>query len=270
MGYLVIETQEQGQIVIDGSRVLSIIKGKKNNDYYLDLILGVQKNNPNKNDIVRLEFSGDITGETLEQYNAALIQCEVEAFVNVLPAEGEEVFDVKFNPSTPATGSSIRDSFSGTFVNFGAAGGSADVLGGDTVNWGTELTTASDHLGNLTIMDDCKIKAVAVKWSSTVGMTTINNNATVSFRFSKAINPNLNVTQASTWATAGAIQKQWITSDGDYPGFYEDVSNLNLTYEKGNLLAFTASTSTGFSNTGEDVEVTLILEGVDSPVVVQA
>lgn len=263
MGYLVIQTQAQGQIVIDGSRVLSIIKGVKNGDHYLDLILGVQKNNPNKNDIVRLGFSSDITEETLEQYNAALIQCEVEAFVNVLPAEGEEVFDVSYNPATPASGSAIRDSFSGTFVNFGAAGGSADVLGGDTVNWGTELTTASDHLGNLTIMNGCKVKAVAVKWSSTVGMTTINNNATVSFKFSKAVNSNLNVTAASTWATAGSIVKQWRTSDGDYPGFIEDVSSLNITYEKGDLLAFTASTSTGFSNTGEDVEVTLILEGVD-------
>jgi len=70
MGYLVIETQEQGQIVIDGSRVLSIIKGKKNNDYYLDLILGVQKNNPNKNDIVRLEFSGEYN-----RRNFRAVQC---------------------------------------------------------------------------------------------------------------------------------------------------------------------------------------------------
>ena len=73
----------------------------------------------------------------------------------------------------------------------------------------------------------------------------------------------MNVTAANTWATVGSIAKQWRTSDGDYPGFIEDVSSLNLTYEKGNLLAFTASTSTGFSNTGEDVEVTLILEGTD-------
>ena len=263
MGYLVIQTQAQGQIVIDGSRVLSIIKGVKNNDHYLDLILGVQKNNPNKNDIVRLEFSSDITEETLEQYNAALIQCEVEAFVNVLPAEGEEVFDVSYNPSTPASGSDIRDSFSGTFVNFGSSGGTADVLGGDTVNWGTVLTTAGDHLGNLSIMNDCKVKAVAVKWSSTVGMTTINNNATVSFKFSKAANPQLNVTQAGTWTTAGSIQNQWRTSNGDYPAFLEDVSELDITYKKGELLAFTASSSVGFSNTGEDVEVTLILEGTD-------
>ena len=50
MGYLVIQTQTQGQIVIDGNRVISITKGEKNGDHYLDLILGVQKNNPNKND----------------------------------------------------------------------------------------------------------------------------------------------------------------------------------------------------------------------------
>ena len=259
MGYLVVQTEVKGQVVLDASRILSVVKG----GLLIDFVLGPQKNNPNKNDIVRFTFDNQVTEATLEQFNAALIQCEVEAFVNVLPFKDQEVKSVFFNPSTPASGSSIRDSFSGTFVNFGAAGGSADVLGGDTVNWGTELTTAGDQLGNLTIMSDCKIKAIAVKWSSTVGMTTVNNNATVSFKFSKAANPNLNVTAANTWATVGSIAKQWRTSDGDYPGFIEDVSSLNLTYEKGNLLAFTASTSTGFSNTGEDVEVTLILEGTD-------
>lgn len=263
MGYLVIQTQTQGQIVIDGNRVISITKGEKNGDHYLDLILGVQKNNPNKNDTIRLEFSNDITEETLEQYNEALIQCEVNAFINVLPASGEEVLDAKFNPSTPATGSAIRDSFSGTFVNFGSTGPSEDVLGGDTVNWGTILTTSADHLGNLSAMTDCKVKAVAVKWSSTVGMTTINNNSTVSFKFSRAINPQLDVTQASTWATAGTIESQWNTSDGDHPYFIEDVSELNIMYNKGDLLAFTATSSVGFSDTGEDVEVTLILEGID-------
>ena len=86
----------------------------------------------------------------------------------------------------------------------------------------------------------------------------------VSFKFSKATNSNLDVTNAATWATAGPISNQLRTSSGDYPGFYEDVTALNITYSQGDLLAFTASSSTGFSNTGEDVEVTLILEGVDS------
>ena len=46
MGYLVIQTQTQGQIVIDGNRVISITKGEKNGDQDLDLIPGAQRQNP--------------------------------------------------------------------------------------------------------------------------------------------------------------------------------------------------------------------------------
>ena len=159
--------------------------------------------------------------------------------------------------------SKIRNSYSGTFVNFGVTGGGADVLGGDTVNWGTELNTAVDHLGNLMIMNDCKVSKVSVKWSSKLPIRSIMGSAVVSFKFSKCTNIMADVTDAASWTTAGTVTAQWRASDGeDFPGFLEVKSADNINYAVGDLLAFTASTSSGFSNTGEDVEVGLILEGL--------
>jgi|TARA_R110000744_G_scaffold100634_1_gene194136 hypothetical protein len=257
MGYLVVQSKVKGQVVLDGSRILSVVKGGS----LIDFVLGPQESNPNKNDIIRFTFDNQVTEATLEQFNAALIQCEVEAFVNVLPFKDQEVKSVFFNPTTPVSGTEVRDSFSGTFVNFGVSGGSADTLGGDTVCWGTELTTAADHLGSLMIMDDCKVDKIGVKWSSNVGLDTVIGGATVSFKFSKCTNINGDVTDPANWTTAGTVNTQWRSNSGSYPGFLEVKTNDNITYSAGDLLAFTASSSAGFSNTGEDVEVTMILAG---------
>jgi hypothetical protein len=201
--------------------------------------------------------------DTLEQFNRATIDAIGNAFVNVLPLDGQEAKGILYNPGSAPTGAAIRDSYSGTFINFGTTGGSADVLGGDTVNWGTELKTNTDHLGNLMIMNDCKVSKVSVKWSSNLPIRNIMGSAVVSFKFSKCTNIMADVTDAASWTTAGTVTAQWRASDGeDFPGFLEVKSADNINYAAGDLLAFTASSSSGFSNTGEDVEVVLILEGL--------
>jgi len=157
-------------------------------------------------------------------------------------------------------------SYSGTFVNFGASGGAADALGGDTVNWGTELTTASDHLGNLAIMDNCKVSKISVKWSSDVQLSSIIGSSTVTFRFFKCIDINANLLDSNNWILINELNTSWTSGSGAYPGFIEHKVNDDVFYSSGELLAFNASSSSGFSNTGEDVEVGLTLETV-SPII---
>lgn len=157
-------------------------------------------------------------------------------------------------------------SYSGTFINFGASGGGADPLGGDTVNWGTELNTASDHLGNLTIMDNCKVSKVSVKWSSDVQLSSIIGSSTVTFRFFKCTDINADMLDPSNWTLVNELNTSWTSASGGYPGFIESKVNDNILYSSGDILAFNASSSSGFSNIGEDVEVGLILETI-SPIV---
>ena len=65
---------------------------------------------------------------------------------------------VRVNRGTGSTSNSAPlVSFNGTFVNFGASGGGADILGGSSVDWGVEQNTASDHFPFLIVPGPFKI-----------------------------------------------------------------------------------------------------------------
>jgi hypothetical protein len=263
MGYLVIQTENDGQTIIDASKVINIALDPSGE--HLDFIMELVDGAEGVTDKIRLlpVTANAFDEDTLEQFNRATIDAIGNAFVNVLPLTGQEAKGILYNPGSAPTGAAIRDSYSGTFVNFGHTGSLADVLGGDTVNWGTVTAAAVDHLGNLVVMNDSKVAKISVKWSSSVPIRGIMGSAVVSFKFSKCTNIMADVSDAANWTTVGTATTQWRASDGeDFPGFLEVKSADNINYAAGDLLAFTASSSTGFSNTGEEVEVGLILEGL--------
>lgn len=153
------------------------------------------------------------------------------------------------------------DTFSGTFINFG--GGTSDVLGGDTAAWGVNPITQADHLGNIVITSKCIVSKISVKWSSINGYQAASGGATVKFRVFRCTDINAQLVNASNWTIEFDLETIWDGSSGDYPGFIEDLSSkVDKVFNAGDIFALTAIPSTGFADSGEDVEVTVIFQHV--------
>ncbi len=153
------------------------------------------------------------------------------------------------------------DSFSGTFINFG--GGTSDVLGGDTVAWGVNPITQADHLGNIVITSKCIVSKISVKWSSVDGYQAAAGGALVAFKVFRCTDINAQLVNASNWTDYITLNTFWDGGSGDYPGFVEDLSSkVDKVFNVGDIFAFTAIPSRGFSNSGEDVEVTVTFQHV--------
>jgi hypothetical protein len=148
----------------------------------------------------------------------------------------------------------------GTFVNFGAFGGGADILGGSSIDWGVEQTTASDHFPFLIVPFEAKIKGFGAQWGSNTPYSTASGSSTVTFNVFKAELGNL-MTDAASWTQVGSFVTEWDQSS-DSPGFFEDATTLNLDIPVGSVIQVTAIASSGFGNTGEEVEASIILQEI--------
>ena len=159
------------------------------------------------------------------------------------------------------SGSAPLVSFNGTFVNFGAFGGGADILGGSSVDWGVEQNTASDHFPFLIVPGPFKIIGVGCQWGSNLDYQVANGSSTVSFTISSAPLGSV-MTDPASWTSIGTITTQWDGTSGASPGFYETVSLPASGNLQGLVVQITAVASSGFGNTGEEVEANLLFEKV--------
>jgi hypothetical protein len=68
---------------------------------------------------------------------------------------------------------------------------------------------------------------------------------------------------ASSWKDYINLDTVWDGSSGNYPGFIEDLSSqVDKVFNVGDIFALTAIPSTGFADSGEDVEVTVTFQHV--------
>ena len=68
---------------------------------------------------------------------------------------------------------------------------------------------------------------------------------------------------AASWTDYIDLDTVWDSGSGDYPGFIEDLSSqVDKVFNVGDIFALTAITSTGFADSGEDVEVTVTFQHV--------
>ena len=87
--------------------------------------------------------------------------------------------------------------------------------------------------------------------------------AQVSFKVSRCTDINAQLVNASNWTDYIDLDTVWDGSSGDYPGFIEDLSfQVDKVFNVGDIFAFTATPSTGFADSGEDVEVTIEFQHV--------
>ncbi len=148
----------------------------------------------------------------------------------------------------------------GTYVNFGATGGGADILGGSSIDWGVEQNTAGDHFPFLIVPFEAKIKGFGAQWGSTTPYSTASGSSTVTFNVFKAELGTV-MTDAASWTQVGSLVTEWDQSS-DSPGFFEDATALNLDIAAGSVIQVTAIASSGFGNTGEEVEASILLQEV--------
>ena len=147
----------------------------------------------------------------------------------------------------------------GTFVNFGASGGGADILGGSSVDWGVEQNTAADHFPCLIMPFKAKVVSVGCQWGSITDYQIARGSSTITFNISEALLGS-NMADAASWAQKGTLTTQWDGASGSFPGFLEE--NLDISIGGGYALQVTAVASSGFGNTGEEVELTIVFEKV--------
>jgi len=69
------------------------------------------------------------------------------------------------------------------------------------------------------------------------------------------------MTDAASWTQVGSFVTEWDQSS-DSPGFFEDATTLNLDIPVGSVIQVTAIASSGFGNTGEEVEASILLQEV--------
>jgi hypothetical protein len=157
--------------------------------------------------------------------------------------------------STPSSGAVVMAN--GTYVNFGASGGGADILGGSSVDWGVEQNSSSDHFPFLVVPFKAKIKAIGIQWGSTIDYQTARGSSTVTFKVSGA-DFGTDVTDVNNWSVIGTLTTELDGTSGASPGFLEEV---DFQFDS-NLIQVTAVATSGFSNTGEEVEITVLIEQV--------
>lgn len=92
MGYLKIDTESTGEVVINAANVLYV----KKTGQAIDLVINLGPN-PEKTEI---RISGaNITENTKQKFNEAVINAQVQAFVVVRPSGDEEFTSVSLDPS---------------------------------------------------------------------------------------------------------------------------------------------------------------------------
>ena len=146
--------------------------------------------------------------------------------------------------------------FQGTFLNFGQFGGGADILGGSSVDWGVDQATAGDHFPCLIVPFACKVIGVGCQWASVNDYQTARGAADISFTISTAL-LGTNMTDAASWTNQATIATVWDGTSGSYPGFYE---TTDIDIPAGTVLQLTGVPTAGFSDSGEDVEASILLQ----------
>jgi hypothetical protein len=152
-------------------------------------------------------------------------------------------------------------SFAGTMTNVGTS--SISILGGDTADFGTTKSTASQHIGFVIVTVPCKVISVGWKWASSVNFSSAAGQPEkeLSFKLSKSEelgNGNL-VSDAGVWQNYDLATR--LDSDNwDYPGFIEDVSGLDIQLDAGDIITITAITNGSFSDSGEEANVVITVQ----------
>lgn len=95
MGYLTFKTNENGEAIVDASRILHIKQSASRIDLITNLFEGNASGTVGQ---VRIQGS-NLTESTLEKFNQAVIEAQSKSAVAVLPS-GSEVFNsIALDPS---------------------------------------------------------------------------------------------------------------------------------------------------------------------------
>lgn len=99
MGYIRVDTVDNGQQIIDAKRVLNVNLAANGN--YIEFILGFFNSSPNQPSQLRLNAvtAGSLNSDTLIQYNDAVVSAQSIFVVDLIPVTGQELQDLKYNPN---------------------------------------------------------------------------------------------------------------------------------------------------------------------------
>ena len=101
MGYIRIQTVDNGQMIIDANRILNVRFGNTSKSY-IEFILDFFDSTANQPSQLRLNSvngNGSFNDQTLIQYNNAVIAAQNSRVVDIIPVSGQEVLDIKYNPA---------------------------------------------------------------------------------------------------------------------------------------------------------------------------
>jgi len=100
MGYIRIDTANNGQQIIDGKRILNVNLSSSGN--YIEFILDFFDSTANQPSQIRLNAAGgagSLDASTLIQYNNAVVSAQNNLVVDITPLSGQEILDLKYNPA---------------------------------------------------------------------------------------------------------------------------------------------------------------------------
>jgi hypothetical protein len=99
MGYIRVDTVDNGQQIIDAKRVLNVNLASNGN--YIDFILDFFTSTPNQPSQLRLNAvtAGSLNSDTLIQYNDAVIAAQSIFVVDLTPVTGQELQSLNYNPN---------------------------------------------------------------------------------------------------------------------------------------------------------------------------
>ena len=100
MGYIQVDTQDDGPQIVDGSRVLNVQLGASGN--YIDFVLDFFNSTPNEPAQIRfnaVDGAGSLNNRTLIQFNEAVIAAQNSSVVAIKSLPGQEIKDIKRNPA---------------------------------------------------------------------------------------------------------------------------------------------------------------------------
>ncbi len=99
MGYIRVDTVDNGQQIIDAKRVLNV--NLDTNGDYIEFILGFFNSSPNQPSQLRLNAvtTGSLDSDTLIQYNDAVVSAQSIFVVDLTPVTGQELQSLNYNPN---------------------------------------------------------------------------------------------------------------------------------------------------------------------------
>jgi len=99
MGYIRVDTVDNGQQIIDAKRVLNVNLAANGN--YIEFILGFFNSSPNQPSQLRLNAvtAGSLNSDTLIQYNDAVVSAQSIFVVDLTPVTGQELQSLEYNPN---------------------------------------------------------------------------------------------------------------------------------------------------------------------------